>query len=138
LDLGRKAAQRVSGVEQTQQSAGFYASIHADNELLMAAIVKALISLHAAWDVGDGLLLPTVVAECRDGIGVTAPSFDVLADDLPEALAPTVPELDVLVTSLYRGQVLCRLHTTSAMGALTPQLPKIGRLVTQLGNKFIA
>jgi len=78
-----------------------------------------------------------VVADSSDGIRVAQPSLDVLADDPPEAPVPTELELDILVTSLCGCQVLCCLLATGAMGALTPQLPKIGRLVTQLGDKFV-
>ena len=96
----------------------------------MTAMRTALIFLHAAEDVGDGILVSIEVVDSSDGISVTEPSLDVLADDPPEAPAPTETELDVLVTSLFWRQVLCRLPTTSTMGVLTPQLPKIGRLVT--------
>jgi len=103
----------------------------------MAAMRTAVIFLHAAKDVRCGLLLPTVVVDSSDGIRAAQPVLGVLADDPSDAPAPTETEHDVLVPSLCGCQVLCRLPTTSAMGALTPQLPKIGRLVTLLGDKFV-
>jgi len=94
--------------------------------------------MYLADDLGDGLLLPAVCPDLADGLGMTDSCFDVVADNHPEDSAPTELELDILVPSLLTGQVLYRLPTTSTMGVLASQLPKIGRLLRQLGDKFIA